>query len=163
MLWYFLEWSTERFHSRGQHLCKSIGTKESFYTTKKFLPQNWFVTATWPSSHYSGTLIWRTCCHEKTLYSNINREKYNETHFFGYKAHSVIRRTQTIQHEKKTKITGYKAQPRFFADQGHSPIAMWTKVKSVAYFDQKGINHTCQHKQHCFLKLQILRESIFNP
>ena len=36
MLWYFLDWSIERFHSRGQHLCKFMGTKESFYTTKKF-------------------------------------------------------------------------------------------------------------------------------
>ena len=28
--------SIERFHSRGQRLCKFIGTKESFYIRKEF-------------------------------------------------------------------------------------------------------------------------------
>ena len=28
--------SIERFHSRGQHLCKFVGTKESFYVRKEF-------------------------------------------------------------------------------------------------------------------------------
>ena len=36
MLWYFLERSIERFHSRGQHLCKFIGTKESVCIRKDF-------------------------------------------------------------------------------------------------------------------------------
>ena len=33
----------QRFHSRGQHLCKFIGTKESVYIRKEFsqLPQDW--------------------------------------------------------------------------------------------------------------------------
>ena len=38
-LWYvmvFLEWSRECFHSRGQHLCKFIGTKESVCIRKEF-------------------------------------------------------------------------------------------------------------------------------
>ena len=40
------------FHSRGQHLCKFIGTKESVY------PQDWFGTQTWPPFHCFGTQIW---------------------------------------------------------------------------------------------------------
>ena len=35
MLWYFLEWSIERFQSRGQHLCKFMGTNESVYIRKE--------------------------------------------------------------------------------------------------------------------------------
>ena len=35
MLWYFLEWSIERFHSRGQRLCKFMGTNESVYIRKQ--------------------------------------------------------------------------------------------------------------------------------
>ena len=33
----------ERFHSRGQHLCKFIGTKESIYIRKEFNSQRIFL------------------------------------------------------------------------------------------------------------------------
>ena len=39
MLWYFLEWSIECFHLRGQHLCKFIRTKESVRIRKEFNSQ----------------------------------------------------------------------------------------------------------------------------
>ena len=43
-------------HSRGQHLCKFIGTKESVYIKKGVqLPQDWFGTQTWPPFHCLGT------------------------------------------------------------------------------------------------------------
>ena len=36
------------FHSRGQYLCKFIGTKESVYISKDVqLPQDWFGTQIW--------------------------------------------------------------------------------------------------------------------
>ena len=34
-LWYFLEWSIECFHSRGQRLCKFMGTNERVYIRKE--------------------------------------------------------------------------------------------------------------------------------
>ena len=46
------------FPSRGQHLCKFIGTKESVYIKKRVqLPQDWFGTQTWPPFHCFGTQI----------------------------------------------------------------------------------------------------------
>ena len=58
-LFFFMVWTSnfnedtckEGFHSRGQRLCKLIGTKESFtfYIKKKVqLPEDWFGTPTWP-------------------------------------------------------------------------------------------------------------------
>ena len=45
----------ERFHSRGQHLCKFIGTKESIYIRKEFNFQRiFFGTPTWPPFHCFG-------------------------------------------------------------------------------------------------------------
>ena len=37
----------EPFHSRGQHLCKCLGKKESVYIRKSF-QQGWFGTPRWP-------------------------------------------------------------------------------------------------------------------
>ena len=34
----FVPRTIDRFHSRGQQLCKFIGTKESFYIRKEFNP-----------------------------------------------------------------------------------------------------------------------------
>ena len=49
----------ECFHSRGQNLCKFIGTKESVCITKKVqLPKDWFRTPTWPPFHGFGTPVW---------------------------------------------------------------------------------------------------------
>ena len=57
------------FHSRGQHLCKFIGTKESVYIRK----EDWFGTPTWPPFHCFGTQIWPPWRHVKThnCYKNI--------------------------------------------------------------------------------------------
>ena len=50
----------ESIHSRGQHPCKFMGTKEIFYTRKESqLPQDLFKTPIWPP--------WR---HVNTLYTN---------------------------------------------------------------------------------------------
>ena len=38
----FLEIAVERFHSRGQRLCKFVGTKESVYIRKEF-NSHWIV------------------------------------------------------------------------------------------------------------------------
>ena len=48
----------ERFHSRGQHLCKCIGTKESVCIRKVQIPQNCLGTPTWPPCYCCGTPIW---------------------------------------------------------------------------------------------------------
>ena len=50
----------ERFHSRGHHLCKFIGTKESIYIREeiKSHTQDWFKTPTWLPFHCFGTPIW---------------------------------------------------------------------------------------------------------
>ena len=59
----------ERFHSRGKHLCKFIGTKESVYITKEFNSQKDFLaTPTWPPFRCFGTPIWPSWRHAKTLY-----------------------------------------------------------------------------------------------
>ena len=48
----------ECFHSRGQHLCKFIGTKESVCIRKEFNSQRFFFgTPTWPPFHCFGTPI----------------------------------------------------------------------------------------------------------
>ena len=43
----------ERFHSRGRHLYKFIGTKDNIYMHIKRvqLPQDWSGTLTWPPFH----------------------------------------------------------------------------------------------------------------
>ena len=49
----------DRFHSRGQQLCKFIGTKESFYIRREFNSHRiWFGTPKWPPFHCFGTPIW---------------------------------------------------------------------------------------------------------
>ena len=49
----------ECFHSRGQHLCKFIGTKEIVLHKKRVqLPEDWFGTPTWPPFHCFGTPTW---------------------------------------------------------------------------------------------------------
>ena len=49
-----------RFHSRGNHLCNFIGTKESIYIQ---LPHNYYGTPTWPPS---GDLENYYGCHDVT-------------------------------------------------------------------------------------------------
>ena len=39
----YSRWVPLAFHSPGQHLCKFIGTKESFYLRKEFNPQRMFL------------------------------------------------------------------------------------------------------------------------
>ena len=46
------------FHSRGQHLCKFIGTKESVYIRKEINSHRTSRTQTWPPFHCFGTQIW---------------------------------------------------------------------------------------------------------
>ena len=49
----------ERFHSRGKHLCKFIGTKESVYIRKEINSQkDILATPTWPPFRCFGTPIW---------------------------------------------------------------------------------------------------------
>ena len=40
--------SIECFHSRGQHLCKFIGTKKRLHKKRVQLPKDWIGTPTWP-------------------------------------------------------------------------------------------------------------------
>ena len=48
-----------RFHSRGQHLCKFYWNKRNRLHKKRVqLPQNWFGTPIWPPFHCFGTPIW---------------------------------------------------------------------------------------------------------
>ena len=45
--------SVERFHSRGQQLCKFIGTKRKFlHKKKKQYQKDWFGTPTWAPLYY---------------------------------------------------------------------------------------------------------------
>ena len=78
----FLGWftmsvrSVERFYSRGQQLCKFIGTKESFYIRKRFNTkriglEHQHGRPTWPPLYCFGTAIWRTWSHVKTLYKGL--------------------------------------------------------------------------------------------
>ena len=60
----------DRFHSRGQHLCKFIGTK-SLHKKRVQLPQDWFGTPTWLPFHCFGTPIWPPWRHKKTLHRTI--------------------------------------------------------------------------------------------
>ena len=48
-------WITEGFYSRGQLLCKFIGTKVYVGKRKQFFPQDWFGILTWPLFHCFGT------------------------------------------------------------------------------------------------------------
>ena len=50
----------ECFHSRGQHLCKFIGTKESVCIRREFHCHRTGLhgTPTWPPFHCFGTPIW---------------------------------------------------------------------------------------------------------
>ena len=59
----------ECFHSRGQHLCKFIGTKGSVCIRRVQLPEDCFGTPTWPPFHCFGTPIWPPWRHVKTLHS----------------------------------------------------------------------------------------------
>ena len=64
-----LEIAVECFHSRGQHLYKFFGTKESVCIRKRVqLPQDWFGTPTWPPFHCFGTPIWPLWRLVKTLF-----------------------------------------------------------------------------------------------
>ena len=59
----------ECFHSRGQHLCKFIETKESVCIRKEFNSQRiGFGKPTWRPFHCFGTPIWPQLRHVKTLY-----------------------------------------------------------------------------------------------
>ena len=60
----------DRFHSRGQHLCKFIGTK-SLHKKRVQLSRDWFGTPTWLPFHCFGTLIWPPWRHKKTLHRTI--------------------------------------------------------------------------------------------
>ena len=61
--------TTERFHSRGKHLCKFIGTKESVLHKKRVqLPKDFLGTPTWPPFRCFRTPIWPPWRHVKTLY-----------------------------------------------------------------------------------------------
>ena len=52
----------QRFHSRDQHLCKSIGTKKSVCIRKEFNSHRiGFWTPTGPTFHGFGTPIWPPC------------------------------------------------------------------------------------------------------
>ena len=63
----FLLTPIDCFHSRGQHRCKFIGTKENVCIRRVQLPQNWFGTSTWPPFHCFGTPIWPPWRHVETL------------------------------------------------------------------------------------------------
>ena len=78
-IWLFFFWlGTEKvkkckfvsilcFRSRGQHLCKFIGTKKKgLYKKRVQLPQDWFGTPTWPPFHCFRTHIWPPRRHVKT-------------------------------------------------------------------------------------------------
>ena len=61
--------SIECFHSRGQHLCKFIRTKESVCIRKEFNSQRiGLKKPTWPPFHCFGTPIWPPWRHVKTPY-----------------------------------------------------------------------------------------------
>ena len=68
----FFVWfvTVERFHSRGQHLCKFIGTKESVCIRKEFNSQRIGLghQYAWPPFHCFGAPIWPPWRHVKTLY-----------------------------------------------------------------------------------------------
>ena len=63
------KWPMERFHLRGQHLCKFIGTKESVCIKKEFNSHRTGLpgTPTWPPFYCFGTPIWPPWRHVKTL------------------------------------------------------------------------------------------------
>ena len=60
------------FHSRGQHPCKFIVTKESVCIRKEFNShRTGFWTHTWPPFHCFGTQIWPPQRHAKTHNWNL--------------------------------------------------------------------------------------------
>ena len=64
--------SVERFHSRGQQLCKFIGTKRKFlHKKKKQYQKDWFGTPAWPPLYCFGTAIWRSWRNVKTPYKSV--------------------------------------------------------------------------------------------
>ena len=70
----------EHFYSRGQHLCKFIGTikRKRLHKKRVQLPQDWFGTPTCPPFHCFGTPIWPPWRHVKqsieSLLNKINME-----------------------------------------------------------------------------------------
>ena len=63
----YLRISIECFHSRGQHLCKFIGTKESVCIRKEFNPHKiGSGHHIWPRFYCFGTPIWPPWRHVKT-------------------------------------------------------------------------------------------------
>ena len=63
----------ERFHSRGQHLCKFIGTKETFTLEKSSTPKGFFWYTNMAAVSLFWTPIWSLRRYVKTLY-NESRE-----------------------------------------------------------------------------------------
>ena len=66
----------ERFYSRGQHLCKFIGTikRKRLHKKRVQLPQDWFGTPTCPPFHCFGTPIWPPRRHVKqSIESLLNK------------------------------------------------------------------------------------------
>ena len=62
----------KHFHSRGQYLCKCIGTKQGFNIRKKVrFPEDRSGTPRWPTFYCFGTPKWWTWHHVKRLYRNI--------------------------------------------------------------------------------------------
>ena len=66
----------ELFHSRGQHPCKFIATKERVFNSHRICLEyqnmaavSLFGTPTWPPFHCFETPIWPTWRHMKTLYT----------------------------------------------------------------------------------------------
>ena len=65
----------ERFYSRGQHLCKFIGTikRKRLHKKRVQLPQDWFGTPTCPPFHCFGTPIWPPRHHVKQSIESLNK------------------------------------------------------------------------------------------
>ena len=60
----------ERFHSRGQELCKFIGKQERFYIGKDSnCHRTWFGTPTWPPLNCFGADIVVTLIKRKIEYT----------------------------------------------------------------------------------------------
>ena len=63
----------ECFHSRGQHLCKFIGTKEGVYIRKEFNSHR----TGFGTFHCFRTQIWQPWCHVKT-HSSLHSAFYTD-------------------------------------------------------------------------------------
>ena len=71
----------ECFNSRGQYLCKFIGTKKMRLHKKRVqLPEYWFGTPKWRPFHCFGTPIWPPWRHVKTFYIRKVRGKTENKH-----------------------------------------------------------------------------------